>query len=67
MIQALKHVYENVGEVETLSSSTRLTQFTGLVKKLMADYLYNESRYTLHRNHIVRCSHHRKTKAFSPL
>ena len=67
MVEALKHVYENIGAVGSLSSPTTLAQVTGLEKNRAAEYLQNESSYTLHRNRRIRGNHYRKTKAFFPL
>ena len=42
MLKALKHVYENIGEFGSLSSTTMLGQVTGFEKRLAAEYLQNE-------------------------
>ena len=64
MAQVFKDLYENIGEIERLRSPTTLGQVTRLKKKLARDYLQSEPSYTLHRNHRVRGSRYRKTKAF---
>ena len=67
MVEFLKRVYENIGEVGSLSSPTTLSKVTGVHAQGVQDYLQNESNYTLYRNHRLRANHYRKTKAFSTL
>ena len=65
MVGTLKHVYENIGEVGTLSPPIILAQVTELEKKLVTEYLQNELSYILYRNHIENQSHYRKTYFFT--
>ena len=67
MDQVLKRVYENIGEVGSLSSPTTLSKVTGVEKKLAEEYLQKEPSYTLHQNHRTRGHDYRITKAFIPL
>ena len=50
----------------SLSSPNTLAQVMGFKKKLAAEYLQNESSYTLHRNHRVCGCQYRKTKILFP-
>ena len=59
MAQVLKRVYENIGEVGSLSSPSTLARVT---ENFMSD-----PNYTLHRNRRFHGGNYRKTKAFSPL
>jgi hypothetical protein len=43
MVEVLKRVYENIGEVGSLSSSASLSKVTGFHTKSVQDYLQNES------------------------
>ena len=56
MVEVLKRVHENIGEVGSLSSPTTLSKVTGVHTKSVQDYLQNESSYTLHRNHRLRAN-----------
>jgi ribosomal protein L22 len=71
MDEVLKHVYENIGEVGSLSSPTTLSKVAsdidGSTLKKAKEYLENEPSYTLHRNRRLRGKQYRQTKAFFPL
>jgi hypothetical protein len=67
IVEALKHVYESIGEGGSLSSLAIISQITGHEKKLAPKYLQNESSYTLLRNRRVCGRHYFKTKACFPL
>ena len=48
IVQVLKHVYENIGKVKSLSSPTPLAPAVKVEKKLAAEFLWNEPSYNLH-------------------
>ena len=55
MVEALKYVYENIGEVGSLSSPSTLARVT--------ENFMSEPNYTLHRNRRFHGGNYRKTKA----
>ena len=67
MAKVLNWVYENIGEVRSVSLPTTLARVAGFEKKSAREYLENELSYTLHQNHRVRGIDYRKTKVFSLL
>ena len=64
IVQVLKHVYEDICKMKSLSSHTPLAPAAKVEKKLAAEFFWNEPSYKLHTNHRICGSYYRKTKAF---